>query len=78
MAAANLAAENALAGAVADKVSSSSAAVRRRLTTSMTRASGGTTVLKAASWSSLNPPGCLVVQLEALMVPSMNNSGSAI
>ena len=39
--------------------------VRRKLMISMMRASGVTTALMELNWSSLKPPGCLVVQLEA-------------
>ena len=45
---------------------------------SITRASGFTMLRSAASCSSVNPPGCLVVQLDAFTVPPMKGSGSAI
>jgi hypothetical protein len=37
------------------------------------------TILRsAANCSSVKPPGCMVVQLDALIVPSMKGSGSAM
>ena len=51
--------------------------MRFKLRISTTRASGFARLLSAANCSSVNPPGCLVVQLDAFTVPPMKGSGSA-
>ena len=45
---------------------------------SASRASTGISDRSAASSSSVKPPGCFVVQLEAWTEPSVNSNGSAI
>ena len=53
--------------------------MRFRLRISITRASGRMRLRSAVSCSSVKPPGCLVVQLDALFTPPMTKgSGSAM
>ena len=51
--------------------------MRFKLRISTTRASGFTMLRSAANCSSVKPPGCFVVQLDPLTVPSTKGSGSA-
>ena len=51
--------------------------MRASVMISTTRASGFTRLRSAANCSSVKPPGCFVVQLDAFTVPPMKGSGSA-